>query len=197
MTVLESWTPAGGPSPARHTATPLPDPEAAWSISRSSEKERRAGSGSGRAPQDLLPGAYSQFLRVRGTTITDRIGDEQAITGTVQDVSRRIDDRLAAHNLVGVDLLSGPVQVRRPKQPAVTIQQIARNALVHRSWEATNAPVRSYRFDDRIDIASPGGPFGAGTAENFGEPNLAAAMRALGVVQRSGGGIAAALPAAG
>jgi ATP-dependent DNA helicase RecG len=71
---------------------------------------------------------------------------------------------------------------------------------MHRSYEATNAPVRVYWFDDRIEIHNPGGPFGSVTVENFGQPgitdyrnpNLAEALRALGYVQRFGAGIAIA-----
>ena len=57
-----------------------------------------------------------------------------------------------------------------------------------------------YWFDDRIEINSPGGPYGALTPENFGHPGvidyrnpaLAEAMRVLGLVQRYGFGIPAA-----
>ena len=55
--------------------------------------------------------------------------------------------------------------------------------------------------NDRIEILSPGGPFGQVTVENFGQPgivdyrnpNLAEAMRVLGLVQRFGVGIAIAV----
>jgi ATP-dependent DNA helicase RecG len=65
---------------------------------------------------------------------------------------------------------------------------------------ATNTPVRIYWFNDRIEIHNPGGPFGAVTKENFGQPgitdyrnpNLADAMKVLGFVQRFGVGIATA-----
>src|SRR5262249_42719034 len=64
-------------------------------------------------------------------------------------------------------------------------------------YEATNAPVRVYWYDNRIEIWSPGGPFGAVTPENFGapgltdyrNPNLAEAMRVLGYVQHYGAGL--------
>ena len=68
---------------------------------------------------------------------------------------------------------------------------------MHRVYEGTNAPVRVYWFDDRIEIINPGGPFGIVTAANFGKPgytdyrnpNLADAMRVLGFEQRFGVGI--------
>jgi len=68
---------------------------------------------------------------------------------------------------------------------------------MHRTYERTNSPVRVYWFNDRIEIYSPGGPFGLVTRENFGQPgatdyrnpNLAEAMKVLGFVQKFGIGI--------
>jgi ATP-dependent DNA helicase RecG len=69
---------------------------------------------------------------------------------------------------------------------------------MHRTYEGTNAPVRVYWFDDRIEIHSPGGPYGTVTAENFGDPgvadyrnpSIAGVLKTLGYVQRFGFGIA-------
>ncbi len=74
---------------------------------------------------------------------------------------------------------------------------MVRNAVLHRLYEGTNAPVRVYWFDDPIEIHNPGGPYGEVTTENFGRPgvtdyrnpHLADAMRVLGMVQRFGVGI--------
>jgi len=76
---------------------------------------------------------------------------------------------------------------------------------MHRDYETTHAPVRVHWFDDRIEILSPGGPFGAVTADNFGQPgqtdyrnpNLAEVLKAMGYVQKFGAGIAIAQKALG
>ncbi len=144
-----------------------------------------------------LPGAYVQFLRIAGSDVTGPITDEQAISGTITDVLRRLDDKLHSHNRTAVDITSGPVERRMSTYPVAAIQQITRNAIMHRSYEGNNAPVRVYWFDDRIEVISPGGVFGSVSAENFGQPgvtayrnpNLAEAMRNLGFVQRFGLGI--------
>ena len=55
-------------------------------------------------------------------------------------------------------------------------------------------------FSDRIEIISPGGPFGGVSADNFGQrgladyrnPNLSDVMRTLGFVQHFGVGISIA-----
>ena len=144
-----------------------------------------------------LPGAYIQFLRFSGNDITDPISDELAIKGTVSDMLRRLDDKLNAHNRTAVDITSGALERRVCTYPVTAIQQIVRNAVMHRSYEGTNSPTRVYWYDDRIEVISPGGVFGSVTVENFGQPgitayrnpNLAEAMRNMGFVQRYGIGI--------
>ena len=71
---------------------------------------------------------------------------------------------------------------------------------MHRVYEGTNAPIRITWFRNRIEINSPGGPYGNVTAANFGQPgitdyrnrHIAEAMSNLGYVQRFGVGIALA-----
>ena len=150
---------------------------------------------------DYLPGAYVQFLRFAGTELADDISDEEAISGTITDILRRLDEKLNGHNRTAVDFVSGPVERRISTYPIAALQQIARNAVMHRSYDGNNAPVRVYWYDDRIEIVSPGGVFGSVTEDNFGQPgmtayrnpNLAEAMRTLGFVQRFGVGIPTAL----
>ena len=154
----------------------------------------------GKAPRDFLPGAYIQFLRIGGRELGGPVVDELAVDGPVSELLKGIDHKLQAHNRTTVDITSGPREERRSDYPVPALQQLVRNAVMHRTYEATHAPVRVYWYDDRIEITSPGGPFGTVTAENFGEPgvadyrnpNLAEAMRVLGFVQRFGFGLAIA-----
>jgi ATP-dependent DNA helicase RecG len=154
----------------------------------------------GRDPCQFLGGAYIQFVRFDGATLADPIRDEKRISGSLADQLRMIDEVVTAHVSVEVDLTSAPVEHRRPDYPLVALQQVIRNAIMHRNYEGTNAPVRVNWFSDRIEITSPGGPFGQVTVENFGQPGLtdyrnrhvAEVMRNLGYVQRFGVGIAAA-----
>lgn len=147
--------------------------------------------------RDFLPGAYVQFLRVDGLGLSSPVVDEQAIDGNVANILQRIDDKLSSHNRVAVDFASAGREERRPEYPVEALQQIARNAVLHRAYENTNAPVRITWYADRVEVISPGGPYGTVTPENFGEagitdyrnPNLAEALRVLGFVQRFGAGI--------
>lgn len=151
----------------------------------------------GKSPQDFLPGAYVQFLRVDGTELADDIIDSATINGDISDLLHRLDDKMRAHNRIAVDITSSMKEQRTTLYPMEALQQIIRNAIMHRTYEATNAPVRVNWFNDRIEVISPGGPYGAVSPDNFGEPgltdyrnpNLADAMRTLQFVQRFGAGI--------
>jgi ATP-dependent DNA helicase RecG len=90
--------------------------------------------------------------------------------------------------------------VQRPDYPQVALQELARNALIHRNYEQSTTPVRVNWYADRVEIVSPGGPYGEVTIERFGEPNvtsyrnpgLAELAARLGYAQRFGTGIARA-----
>lgn len=154
----------------------------------------------GNRPRDLVPCSYIQFLRIDGTALEDPIVDEIPCDGRVGEIIARIDDKMKAHLFTPVDIRSADTEVRRPPYPLAALQQLVRNAVMHRTYEATQAPIRITWFNDRIEIISPGGPYGVVTRENFGQPgitdyrnpHLAEAMKVLGYVQRFGVGIAMA-----
>lgn len=147
--------------------------------------------------RDFIPGAYVQFLRINGVNWSDDVVDEEVIDGPISQIIPQLDSKLTAHNRVAVDMTSGTTERRSSTYPVVALQQITRNALMHRTYESTNAPVRVYWYNDRIEVTSPGGPFGTVTPENFGapgitdyrNPNVAEALRVFGFVQRFGFGI--------
>ncbi|HSN23379.1 MAG TPA: ATP-binding protein, partial [Methylomicrobium sp.] len=154
----------------------------------------------GKSPQDFLPSASVQFLRIDGTELADPVIDEEKIGGAIVDMLRRSEEKLKAHNRTSVDIVSSPTHRKEMPYPHAALQQILYNAVLHRTYERTNAPVRVYWFNDRIEISSPGGPYGNVTAENFGRPgitdyrnpNLADVLKTFGFVQAFGRGIATA-----
>ena len=148
-------------------------------------------------PRDFIPGAYVQFLRIDGSDFSDPIIDERAIDGTAPGVLTRLEDTLRSHNFNRIDIVSEDTEQRKETYPFAALQQLVRNAIMHRDYETTNAPVRVTWFGDRIEIQNPGGPFGVVSRDNFAQhgitdyrnPNLAESMRVLGYVQRFGVGI--------
>jgi len=151
----------------------------------------------GHDPLQYVPCAYVQFLRFGGLTMTDPIKDQKVLSGRLIDVLRDLDELLSLHVAIATDFTSAPVERRRPDYPLVALEQIVRNAVMHRTYEGTHAPIRINWFLDRLEVLSPGGPFGAVSVENFGRPNaadyrnpnVAAAMKDLGYAQRFGLGL--------
>ena len=154
----------------------------------------------GNQPRDLIPCAYVQFLRMDGTELDAPIIDEAVIDGRLGEIMNRLDDKIKAHLSTRIDLTSSDVEKRVVDYPLAALQQLMRNAVMHRTYEATNAPIRITWFNDRIEIISPGGPYGVVNSANFGQPgitdyrnpHLAEALKVLGFVQRFGVGIATA-----
>jgi ATP-dependent DNA helicase RecG len=150
----------------------------------------------GKDPAGFVPGAYVQFLRIGG----GEIRDEKRVTGPLAQLVRRTEEVMEVRTEVQVDFTSEPRERRSVDYPIVALQQLIRNAVMHRDYEGSNSPIRISWHDDQIEILSPGGPFGIVNARNFGQPgltdyrnpHLAEAMRNLGFVQRFGQGIQAA-----
>lgn len=151
----------------------------------------------GKRPSDLLACAYIQFLRIDGKSMTEPIKDAEKIDGPISQMIDRLDQKLEAHIQTAIDVTSRAKEVRKPDYPLAALQQLTRNAVMHRAYESTNEPIRVIWFNDRIEIQNPGGPFGMVTKQNFGNPgitdyrnpHLAETMKVLGYVQRFGVGI--------
>ncbi|MGH3168959.1 MAG: ATP-binding protein, partial [Trebonia sp.] len=151
----------------------------------------------GRDPEAHLPGAYVQFLRFDGMQLSDPILSEHRVSGTIQDVVLDVEEVLRANIDTVVQFEGLAKEQRKSSVPFEALQQLLRNALLHRTYEASNAPVRVTWFGDRVEIHSPGGPFGQVTIETIGQPGLtdyrnptlAGVLNRLGFVQRFGVGI--------
>lgn len=150
----------------------------------------------GKEPRYFIPGFYIQFVRFDGAELTDPIVDRKDISGSLMDLLRYTDEVLQANISTASDITAQPIEIEQPNYPIVALQQLVRNAVMHRSYEETNAPVRVYWFNNRIEIQNPGGLFGQVNRQNFGRgvtdyrnPHLAEAMKTLGYVQRFGIGI--------
>ncbi|MBV9012293.1 MAG: TetR family transcriptional regulator [Pseudonocardiales bacterium] len=148
-------------------------------------------------PLAFVPGAYVQFLRLGGDGLDAPIKDEKRLDGTLLDVLRQLDEVLELNITTSVDFTSGRREERIPDYPLVALQQVVRNAVLHRSYEHTASPVRITWYSDRVEVISPGGPYGIVSVHNFGQPGitdyrnpaLADLLRGLGYVQRFGMGL--------
>ncbi|MEH1014212.1 ATP-binding protein [Micromonospora sp. CPCC 206060] len=146
-------------------------------------------------PTTRLPGAYVQFVRYEGVDVGGAILDEQDIRSNVISTAERLETVLKGHLHTRLVQVSGFREEHRPSYPFDALREVCMNAIMHRNYESSNAPVRIAWFEDRIEVTNPGGPFGQVRRDNFDRvndyrnPSLAAAMKSLGYVNRFGRGI--------
>ena len=145
-------------------------------------------------PLRWIPGATVQFARWAGTTMADDAVAARRFSGDLLTVLREID------SFVTLPTRSYPVAASTLRErsetdyPPVAIRELLLNAIMHRSYES-NAPVRFYWYDDRIEIQNPGGLYGMASPENFPRQNdyrnpvIAEAMATLGYVNKFGRGV--------
>jgi ATP-dependent DNA helicase RecG len=146
-------------------------------------------------PSGFIPGAYLQFVRYDGTALDAVISDDQELRTNVVDLAGRLEALLRGHLHTRVVEETGLRERLRPDYPIAALREACMNAVMHRNYETSYAPTRILWFSDRIEISNPGGPFGQVRRDNFDRvcdyrnPSLAAAMKALGYVNRFGRGI--------
>jgi ATP-dependent DNA helicase RecG len=150
----------------------------------------------GKDPLSFVPGAYLQYVRYEGLTLADEPSRDRRFSGDLLSVLR------------GLDQLAEDVSDTRPvpaqglserlaySYPPRALHEVFVNAVIHRNYESSTAPVLINHFQDRIELQSPGGLYGDLTPEQFPRgtsyrnPVLAEAARTLGFVNRYGRGIA-------
>ena len=148
----------------------------------------------GTNPRYFLPGAYVQFLRFPGTTLTDRPDDEREISGDMRTIVETVRQKIVAFNAVQSTAGEGFRDQPRPDYPEWALRELFHNAVIHRDYQS-NTPIRFYWFSDRIEIQSPGGLYGEVTAatltrrNSYRNPVIAEAMKAMDYVNRYGYGI--------
>ena len=146
-------------------------------------------------PRQFFPAAYVQFLRIDGTELTDPIRDQKEISGTVPDQIRQIEEVLRL-NITTAATIGVGSRVESPDYPFVALQQLIRNALLHRNYDSSGMPVKVYWYRDRIELMNPGGLYGEVTPVSiwknvtaYRNPGLAEGLKVLGLVERFGYGL--------
>jgi ATP-dependent DNA helicase RecG len=149
----------------------------------------------GRDPLRWLPGAYIQFIRFRSTQMIEGPETEYRFTGNLLTVLRDLD------TFIPMQIQNRPEAETTLRErmiqdyPAIALREFLMNAVMHRRYEGSTAPIRFYWFTDHIEIQSPGGLYGEATPENFPHQNayrnpvVAEAMKGLGYINKYGLGV--------
>ena len=148
----------------------------------------------GNNPLYFLPGAYIQFVRFDGTDLSNEPINEKQFSGDLINLLRSLDE------FVKMQINQKPVPVSTLKEdieedyPYLAIRELLMNAIMHRDY-STNAPIRFYWFNDRIEIQNSGGLYGNARPENFPNQNdyrnpvIAESLKVLGYVNRFSRGV--------
>jgi ATP-dependent DNA helicase RecG len=152
----------------------------------------------GRDPLFFVPGAYVQYVHYAGPSQADEPVRERRYDGDLLSVLRGLDQ--LAEDLANARPAPGEGLAERMvyDYPPRALHELLVNAVIHRSYDGSTAPISINHFTDRLEILSPGGLFGDLTRDlfprgtSYRNPVLAEAARVLGFVNRYGRGIALA-----
>lgn len=146
----------------------------------------------GNNPLLYIPGGYVQYVRFNGTDVTADFSYENRFAGDLTTQMRQMDEFIKT-NIIKKRL--GEIGEQHSyNYPASAIKELLYNAVIHRDYQS-NAPVKFYEFDDRIEISNAGGLFGKARPENFPDENdyrnpaIAEAVYTLGFVNKFNVGI--------
>ena len=148
--------------------------------------------------EELIQGAYVQYVRFQGIDETSSFNFEKRFEGDLATQFGVLNDFIKSQIVRRVQReLGAPYESNYPLQ---AIQELLFNAVIHRDYQS-NAPIRFYEFEDRIEIINPGGLFGDARPENFPHTNdyrnpaLAEAAKVLGWVNKFNVGVKRAMKA--
>lgn len=141
-----------------------------------------------------VDGCYVQYVKFAGTGLESDILNQFEIKGDLITMMRQLDDFVKNSVETKLVYTSALQEAIVKEYPYVALRELLNNAIMHRDYES-NAPVRFYQFEDRIEISNPGGLYGTATVDNFPyqsdyrNPIIAEAMKVLGYVNKFSIGI--------
>lgn len=139
-------------------------------------------------PLFYLPGAYVQYVRFSGDSMTSEVANEKQFSGSLIDVLKDLEDFLKNNILIERPVpINGLQEEMVRNYPFWALRELMMNAIMHRDYQS-NAPIYFYEFVDRIEIINSGGLYGDARPDNFPNvsdyrnPVIAEAMKTLGYV---------------
>lgn len=139
----------------------------------------------GKNPRFYLPGAYIQYVKFKGTDETSDFEYEERFEGDLTTQLRVINDFIKSQIAKRVQHKLG--EEYEFAYPNSAVQELLFNAIIHKDYQS-NAPIKFYEFEDRIEIINPGGLYGNARPENFPNtndyrnPTLAEVAKNLGYI---------------
>ena len=153
----------------------------------------------GKNPSHWFPNAYIQFVRYAGTKTTTQVLNEKEIHGTLPDQLQRVKEIINANICTGLEI-SDMQHQQRADYPFIALRELITNAVVHRDYRDSPAPIQFYWFSDRVEIHNFGGLYGGlkiadiqdGSRAAYRNPKIAEVMKYMRFMERFGHGILSA-----
>lgn len=149
----------------------------------------------GKNPEFFLPGAYVQYVRFNGLDVSSETEYEYKFSGDLFTQMKAMEDFIKSQVAKRVQKKLGePYYYQFPPN---AMKEFLFNAVIHRLYQS-NAPIKFYEYEDRIEISNSGGLYGH-ARENFPNKNdyrnpaLAEAAKTIGYVNRFGVGVRRAI----
>ena len=148
-------------------------------------------------PTYYIPGAYIQYIKIPSTEIIPGIEFEKVFKKCLCLDLLNINEFIEA-NIIKKSLIQKPHSFQEDiiyNYPTWAIRELILNAIIHRSYDGSNAPTYIYDFSDRIEIKNPGFLFGLVNTTNFPDASdyrnteIAEAVKTLGYINKFNFGI--------
>lgn len=146
----------------------------------------------GKNPGFFIPGAAVQYVRFTGNDGASDFEYEHRFEGDLTTQMRVIEDFIKSQLVKKV--LHNIGEEHQYVYPLSALKELVYNAIIHRDYQS-NAAIKFYEFNDRIEISNAGGLYGKARPENFPKendyrnPTIAEAAYNLGYVNRFNLGI--------
>lgn len=150
----------------------------------------------GTNPRFYIPGAFVQYVRFKGDDEASEFDFEHRFDGDLTTQLGQMDEfikstvvKMVLPELGGDYFFNYPIRA---------LKELLFNAVIHKDYQS-NAPVKFYEFNNRIEISNAGGLYGKARPENFPNENdyrnpaLAEAVKNLGFVNGFNVGVKAAI----
>ncbi|TAH00174.1 MAG: hypothetical protein EAZ15_09760 [Sphingobacteriales bacterium] len=140
----------------------------------------------------FIPGAAVQYVRFTGNDGASDFEYEHRFEGDLTTQMRVIEDFIKSQLVKKV--LHNIGEEHQYVYPLSALKELIYNAIIRRDYQS-NAAIKFYEFNDRIEISNAGGLYGKARPENFPQendyrnPTIAEAAYNLGYVNRFNLGI--------
>jgi ATP-dependent DNA helicase RecG len=146
-------------------------------------------------PQTYFPGAVVEFVRYAGSNVDSDVIERRIASGTLTNQIEILYAQAAAHVAVSPAPAPPPRVAFAYDYPLEVLNELIRNMVQHRAYDASRAPGRIEWYSDRIELSNPGGPYGRASEGEFGEhsdyrnPGITRLLAEEGYVEHLGRGI--------